>query len=108
MRTLDLSGLTLQPVEATTAGAKFEVTLELTESADGLSGRFEYNADLFEAATIARMAGHLQTMLGSAVTHPDSPLSTPTLLTASGRRHVLVQSSTTHLQHPQCRRLHQP
>ncbi|HWU91317.1 MAG TPA: amino acid adenylation domain-containing protein, partial [Kofleriaceae bacterium] len=48
--------------------AKFDLTLMLEETDQGLTGSLEYATDLFEAATIARMAGHLQVLLEAAVT----------------------------------------
>src|SRR5262249_6011123 len=51
---LSLKGLTLAPVEVEQATAKSEVVLVLGETDEGLRGALEYNADLFDAATIAR------------------------------------------------------
>jgi len=42
---------------------QFDLTLSLTQTEQGLIGSLVYNTDLFEAATIARMAGHFQTLL---------------------------------------------
>ena len=47
--------------------AKFDLDLELDDRPSGLQGRFVYCTDLFEAATIERMAGHFQTMLEAIV-----------------------------------------
>ena len=44
--------------ELDTATAKFDLTLSLTERPEGLQGALEYATDLFERATIERMAGH--------------------------------------------------
>src|SRR5439155_27204687 len=40
-----LSGLQVQQLPVTTATAKFDLTLELTETSDGLSGFLEYDSD---------------------------------------------------------------
>ena len=60
---LELPGLIVNPLEIDPGTARFDLTLEFWETPEGLRGRFEYSTDLFEAATIARMAGHLQTLL---------------------------------------------
>jgi amino acid adenylation domain-containing protein len=55
--TLDLPGLTLAPLAAGgEPPARFDLTLAITEGPDGLFARFDYNVDLFDAATIARLA----------------------------------------------------
>ena len=43
--------------------AKFDLSLHLRASAEGLGLWLEYNTDLFDAARIDRMAGHLVTLL---------------------------------------------
>ena len=43
------------------------LTLTVEDSAQGLRGWLEYNTDRFDAATIARMVGHWQTLLEGIV-----------------------------------------
>jgi len=54
---------------------KYDLTLFLTETARGISGTLEYNTDLFDAATAARMVQHFTTLLENVVAQPDTPLS---------------------------------
>ncbi|HEX6290016.1 MAG TPA: condensation domain-containing protein, partial [Herpetosiphonaceae bacterium] len=61
--------------------AKFELTLDLVETPAGLSGWIEYSTDLFDAATIARMAGHYQTILEQIVAAPQPRIAALPLLT---------------------------
>src|SRR5207248_6686007 len=79
---LELSGLTVYPLEIDPGTARFDVTLDFWETPEGLCGRFEYSTDLFESATIARMAGHLQTLLEGIVADPEQRLSQLPMLTA--------------------------
>jgi amino acid adenylation domain-containing protein len=88
---LALPGLTMSPLEIDPGTARFDVTLEFWETPEGLRGRFEYSTDLFEAATIVRMAGHLQTLLEGIVAHPEQRLSRLPLLTADERRRLLIE-----------------
>jgi hypothetical protein len=60
--------------------AKFDLSLYVTELNEGLSILFEYNTDLFDAATIERMLDHLETLLGGIVANPDAPISQLPLL----------------------------
>ncbi|MGI2909712.1 condensation domain-containing protein, partial [Tolypothrix sp. VBCCA 56010] len=82
MPELELTDLTLcaLPIESETA--KFDLTLVLENTSAGLSGFFEYNTDLFDAATITRMVGHYQTLLEAVVVNPQQKLSDLPLLTA--------------------------
>jgi non-ribosomal peptide synthetase component F len=67
---VELSGLTLLPVETHHDLAKFDLTLSMKETADGLAGHLEYNTDLFEPKTISRMIGHLEILLQGIVENP--------------------------------------
>jgi len=60
---LDLSELHLTFLEPENVVAMFDLSLFMVETEQGLAGALEYNTDLFERATIERMAGHLKTLL---------------------------------------------
>ncbi|MCP4655041.1 MAG: non-ribosomal peptide synthetase, partial [bacterium] len=47
------------------ATAKFDLTLSLLETRDGLRGALEYNTDLFDRTTTARLTGHLRCLLAA-------------------------------------------
>jgi amino acid adenylation domain-containing protein len=95
-----LPGLTVYPLEIDPGTTRFDMTLEFWETPDGLRSCFEYSLDLFEMATIARMAGHLQTLLESMVDDPEQRLSYLPLLTADERRRVLVEWNPTTTSYP--------
>ncbi|MGI8628337.1 MAG: condensation domain-containing protein, partial [Geodermatophilaceae bacterium] len=50
---------------------------------DGLLGHLIYNRDLFDAATVERLAGHFQNVLAGIVADPDRPLSQVSMLSAA-------------------------
>ena len=50
--------------------AKIDFALDLWEYADGIYATIEYSTDLFEADTIARMAGHYLQLLDGAIAAP--------------------------------------
>jgi amino acid adenylation domain-containing protein len=62
---LELHGLEVVPVTLEGTTAKFELTLSIMETASGLMGGIEYSTDLFDAATIQRLARHLATLAGA-------------------------------------------
>ncbi|UUZ50645.1 condensation domain-containing protein [Massilia sp. B-10] len=53
---LDLPGLTLAPVAAPRATTQFDLSLSLAEYGDTIEASFEYSTDLYERATIDRLA----------------------------------------------------
>src|SRR3569832_1905961 len=72
--------LELPELKTTTFGvdsktAKFDLTLDMTQQGDHLSGSLEYNTDLFEAVTISRMLEHFRNLLQSVVSNPEQSLS---------------------------------
>ncbi|MBN1203855.1 MAG: amino acid adenylation domain-containing protein [Myxococcaceae bacterium] len=81
--------------QAGTGTAKFDITLSLLETPQGLTGSLEYNTDLFDAPTLQRMAGHLQVLLGGIAANPDQLLERLPLLTHGERRHLLVELNAT-------------
>lgn len=93
---LELPGLTVSPLEIDPGTARFDVALEFWETPKhGLRGRFEYGTDLFEAATIARMAGHIQTLLEGIVADPEQHLSRLPLLMTDEHHRLLVEWNAT-------------
>src|SRR5947209_6370105 len=80
--------------------AKFDLTMNLVDSEQGLIGEVEYNSDLFEATTITRMLGHFQTMLEGIVANPAQRLSDLPLLTEAERQQLLVEWNATQTAYP--------
>jgi surfactin family lipopeptide synthetase A len=78
-------------LEVHSGAAKLDLQLQLSDRPEGISGRFIYNTDLFDAATIGRMASHFQTLLQGLVTNPDQRLSRLPLLCQAERYQLLVE-----------------
>jgi non-ribosomal peptide synthetase component F len=85
MASLELSGL---PVDR--GLAKIDLTLETFDLAEGISGYLEFSTDLFEAATVERLARHYQTLLAAVVAEPDRAVGELPILTAEERTEILV------------------
>ncbi len=107
MANLELPGLSLSINETEYATAKFDLTLSLEETAQGIKGQIEYNTDLFDATTITRMMGHFQTLLEGIVTHPEQRLSELPLLTEAERHQLLVKWNDTATDYPAEQCIHQ-
>ncbi|MEW5861365.1 MAG: amino acid adenylation domain-containing protein [Cyanobacteriota bacterium] len=95
-QTLELPGVTLSLEEMESQTARFDLVLNLSQEAEGLTGIFEYNKDLFDASTVQRMAGHFQTLLESIVANSDRSISTLPFLTQPERHQLLVEWNNTH------------
>jgi amino acid adenylation domain-containing protein/thioester reductase-like protein len=83
---LTVPGLTMNRLEIDNGTSKFDLYLELRETAAGISGNLEYSTDLFKAETIALMIEHFSTLLQSIVSNPDQTISNLPLLTIPGDR----------------------
>jgi len=82
---LELPGLTLAPQEFQSGIARFDLTLFMNDTEQGLLGSMHYNTDLFESDSIARMISHFETLLGSCVAQPDARLNSLMMHTESER-----------------------
>ncbi|MEH1822381.1 MAG: amino acid adenylation domain-containing protein [Nostoc sp.] len=103
---LELPGLSINSLEVETPTAKFDLTLLMTETEQGLSGSLEYNSDLFEEATITRMVGHFVTLLEGIVANPEGRISQLPLLTQPEQQQ-LVQWNDTQAKYPADKCIHQ-
>ncbi|MBO0798422.1 MAG: AMP-binding protein, partial [Blastocatellia bacterium] len=88
---LEVPGLKLSALPVENDLAKFDLTLSLVDRRDGLTGSFEYNADLFDATTISRMIGHFQTLLEGIVADPKRRITEAPLLTTREIYQELVE-----------------
>jgi len=66
--------------ELNTGSAKFDLALMMSEMGEQLIGGFEYNTDLFEAVTIARMEGHYRRLLDAILADPERSITQLPLL----------------------------
>jgi amino acid adenylation domain-containing protein/non-ribosomal peptide synthase protein (TIGR01720 family) len=77
--------LRVQEVTVNDGTARFDLALAMMEMPEGLLGPMRYATDLFEAATIRRMLGHLTTLFEGLVAEPDRRISDLPLLTGAER-----------------------
>jgi amino acid adenylation domain-containing protein len=71
---LALGNLTLENVPLGTGTSKFDITLSMTESEEGLRAAWEYSSDLFDRESVARMARHFQNLLAAITARPNAPI----------------------------------
>jgi amino acid adenylation domain-containing protein/non-ribosomal peptide synthase protein (TIGR01720 family) len=107
MSALELTGLTVTPLMTEAVTAKFDLTLSMQNTATGLVGVWEYNTDLFDASTIARMTGHFVTLLEGIITNPQQQISQLPLLTEVEQQQLLVEWNNTQVDYPGDKCIHQ-
>ena len=98
---------TLTQLDNENNASKFDLSLELDDQLEGLAGCFEYNTDLFDAATIHRMAGHWQMLLESIVADPTQHIGELSLLTKSEQHQLLVEWNIGDTEYSDDRCIHQ-
>jgi amino acid adenylation domain-containing protein len=74
-------GWNLTQMDVTVGTSKFILHLELGERPEHLEARFLYSTDIWDAATVQRMAAHWVVLLESICQNPDKTLGTLEILT---------------------------
>ncbi|MEG4916422.1 amino acid adenylation domain-containing protein [Microcoleus sp. B7-D4] len=103
---IQMGGLTVSPLAVETGMARFDLVLCVEQTASGLIGEWEYNTDLFDDATIARMTRHFQTLLEAIAANPQQKISQLPLLTPA-ERHQIHEWNNTWAEYPQDKCIHQ-
>src|SRR5690606_13492018 len=83
---LEIGRLTVESTPLEQPIAQFDLTLLMAEADGDLLATVEYNTDLFDAGTIRRLLGHLQTLLQSIVDDPTQRIGELQLLLPQEKR----------------------
>ncbi|MGB7923894.1 MAG: condensation domain-containing protein, partial [Pyrinomonadaceae bacterium] len=92
--------LTVRPLKFNNETAKYDLTLALVDDGQDLAGTLEYNTDLFETATAARLINHFEQLLEGIAADPHQRISQLPLLTEAERRQLLNERNDTHAPFP--------
>jgi len=98
--TFSLPGLSVSPLKRETDTAKYDLTLFVTETDEGLACWLEYNTDLFAETTVARLLDHYEVLLKGIVADPRRPIAELPLLSEAERKQVLVEWNNTRFDFP--------
>ncbi|WP_164018189.1 non-ribosomal peptide synthetase [Pyxidicoccus trucidator] len=96
----ELPDVSVRLQEVDNGTSKFDLTVSLQETADGLEGTFNYDADLFEAATLERMVEHFGRLLEGVVTSADQRVAELPLLAERERRQLVSDWNATAVDYP--------
>ncbi|GGP09343.1 amino acid adenylation domain-containing protein [Nonomuraea glycinis] len=103
------AGLSVADFPLDAWATRYDLELYVTDGPDGgSSGLFVYNTDLFDAATVERLAGHLSALLERVAARPGLRLSQLDLLTGDERRLVVEDWNDTAKVFPGPATLHGP
>jgi len=104
---LSFGDLRLSPIEFESNASKFDLTVNFTETAEGLIGGIEYNTDLFGKDRIERMIGHLNVLLESIISNPTGNIAELEILTSAEKHKLLVEWNDTEVDYPKDKCIHQ-
>jgi amino acid adenylation domain-containing protein len=96
----EFAGLKFSSLDADNQMSPFDLIGQLTEGADTVRGRFQYNTDLFDPSTIERMTMHFRVLLQSIVANPEQHISQLRLLTPADERQVIQEFNQHHTTYP--------
>lgn len=77
--------LKIEGIAAERVSSKFDFTLALSETENGLLGELEYCVELFKPETIQQLVAHYQQILKSIAATPEQPVATLALLSEAER-----------------------
>ena len=87
-------GLSWAEVLLDSGVAPFDLTLDVERVGDTMTFHFDYSRDLFQPATVKRMAGHLRVLLEGLVAEPDQPVARLPMTAESERAHLRAWNDT--------------
>ncbi len=104
---MDLGGFAMESIPLERRAATLDLVMLIIETSGSLSASIRYNTDLFDATTVARMAGHFRTLVESILDNPAATIGGLEFLTADERRQALIEFNDTRTEYPAHRCVHQ-
>ncbi|HVF42738.1 MAG TPA: amino acid adenylation domain-containing protein [Pyrinomonadaceae bacterium] len=104
---LELPGLSIRPFAVDTSTAKFDLTLVVDETEDGLVASFEYNADVFDADTVERLSRHYARLLGAVAADASQSVARLPLLGDEEFRQIVFEWNDTAREYPSAACMHE-
>ncbi|MFC8825835.1 amino acid adenylation domain-containing protein [Streptomyces sp. NPDC057137] len=88
---LSLPGVAAERLQVHDGTAKYDVFLHLMPDGDGYRGLWEYSADLFDHATVERLAARFRTLVADAVARPETALQDLAVMPPDEERRTLTE-----------------
>jgi amino acid adenylation domain-containing protein len=99
-RGLELGGLKITGVEATSRTEKFEMTLAAEEKEGKIGGELSYRRDLYEESSMRRLVSHYENLLGEMVRDAQRPVGQLAMLNREEREQVVYEWNRTEREYP--------
>ena len=97
---LKAGGLEFEAIGIESQTEKFDLTLMLDETKEGLSGVLTYSVDLFNGSTIERILSHWRRILEGMAAKPEARLSELELLDQEEKKRILEEWNATTSEYP--------
>ncbi|PYS22426.1 MAG: non-ribosomal peptide synthetase [Acidobacteria bacterium] len=104
---LTVNGTKFSTIDIESEAAKFDLSLDVSEDASGISISFEYATDLFAPETIERLLAHYQNLLKAIVAEPAASVADLSMLEEHERNLLLVEWNSNRIDVPQNAGIHQ-
>jgi len=104
---LQKSLLRMEPYLKGQRGGHLDLSLMVREAKGEIEPCWQYNTDLFDAATIERMAKHFVRLLNSIVLNPQQPIFQLLMLTEVEQQQLLFEWNNTQADYPLDKCIHQ-
>ncbi len=93
--TEELTGLEFETVEVHDDNSRYDLMWGMYEWPDDIRGRFEWNSDVFDGATVWRMQSVLERLLDAGVSARDLPLSALDPIAPAERHQIVTEWNDT-------------
>jgi amino acid adenylation domain-containing protein/FkbH-like protein len=100
LESLELPGVSLKYNQVEHKIAKYELTLNISESGEGLFLEWEYNTDIFSESTIQGFAEHFSSLMTTLLAKPDINVLEVDLLSAKEYQQTIVDANMKHRSFP--------
>lgn len=98
--TLGFDGVTTEPVGVKIDSTKFDLTMLVSERAEGLRMTLEFRTDLYEQDSVDRMLAHFERLLIAALHDPTAAIASLPLMDDQEREQVVVEWNATDRAYP--------
>jgi amino acid adenylation domain-containing protein len=104
---VDWGGLQIEYFDLPQQEGQFDLELEVLEAQNTFGCLFKYNIDLFDAATLARLALNFEALLAGIVADPAGRVDRLPVLSGPERRTIVADWNATAVEYPQGAWVHQ-
>lgn len=103
---VEFDGLSVSEEKINTGTAKYDLMMVMTSRRGRFEGRIEYNTDIFDEATIKRMAESFSQLTQAAIAEPEQRICDMPVLAESEREKILRQWNNTAVRYNESKNVH--